>query len=842
MDPEKRIEELERELGELRDLVRELARAREPAAGPATPHAPSAANERARESGLIHEVRERVDRVLKGDSDESIEAHIGAVWLSRLAVVVMMTAFALAARATFQTVDLGVSEKVALGFATGAAFLFYGLRLRREHDLFADAVAGCGLASIYFTTYAAFFVPPMQAAVLAGSYWALPALLGCLALLAGVAQWRKSPTIAGIGLFLAYYTVLVSATGGGALNEMAYALLTCTALAALTMSFYLLNQWVAFSWAALTATYAAFYFFLYRQPPSLEVSGAAHFWISAGFLTLCYILFSLGFIIDAHRRQEFRRRVAPMSGVNSFLYFALMWFAIRGAYPEQEWLFRTAFALLLAWLTLLSRLAGPRGNYLVQVFAAKTVIMLTLALTAYLSGEKLLAVLAVESLALGVSYRRSGIVVFKVLGFALMIGTALGAVFSVRAEGLLHVAGYGVPANWFGAVAVAAVFTVAACFYENFTRGVRRHERAYRSQWLLAGSFLDVSSNTIAMGYAACAALVLLSITAVTRNEDPALPYLLAGEGVVLAAAGFVLRTRQVDVAAVLLLAPAHMAYYVFLYLPLPGFTEQAHYTALTVALSLFTFVGAYLWERYLRGLAEVDTWEHHMTAALPYLAGAFMLVTLIQQTLTPVQTPAASGALGAMLLLAGMAAGYPGVKAAGLLALGLATVWFHGHLHDPAEPLHGMPGFLPYTTACLLSFAAAERAFAWLRGKERAASRMEDHVRTLLVGTALATAVMALFEWRSGHELILGLLVAALASMALGFAFRESRYRWGALFVFGVATLRAFLYLGELEPALQVLTFGAAGLALLGVSWGYARWRRRQLGGEEKDHPHGRP
>jgi hypothetical protein len=842
MDPEKRIEELELELAELRGLVRELVEAHRPAPPPAPWTPMDTAGAQAHEAGLIHEMRERVDRVLKGDSEESIEAHIGAVWLSRLAVVVMMTAFALAARATFQTVDLGVAEKVALGYATGAVFLLYGLRFRRERDLFADAMAGCGLASLYFTTYAAFFVPPMQAAVLAGSYWALPAMLACLGLLAGVAQWRKSPTIAGIGLFLAYYTVLVSATGGGALNEMAYALLTCTALAAVTLGFHLFNQWVAFSWAALLATYTAFHFFLYRSPPGLEVSAAAHFWVSAGFLALCYVIFSLGFIIDAHRRQEFRRRVAPMSGVNSFLYAAMMWFAIRGAYPDQEWMFRTGFALLLAWLAFLTRLAGPRGNYLYQVFAAKAVIMLTLALTAYLSGEKLLAVLAVESLALGVSYRRSGIVVFKALGFALMLGTALGAMFSARAEGTMDVAGFSMPANWFAAISVAAVFTVAACFYENFARGVPMRERTFRGQWLLAGSFLDLSANAMAMAYAACAALVLLTITAFSYNEDPALPYLLAGEGVALAVAGFVLRTRQVDAAAVLLLAPAHVAYYLFVYMPLPGFTEQPLYTTLTVALALFTFAGAFLWERYLQGLAEEVNWEHHVTAALPYLAGAFMLFVLIVQQMPPVQTPPAAGALGAALLLAGVLAGYPGVKAAGLLALGLATIWFHGHLHDPSEPLHAMPGFLPYTTAYLLTFAVAERAFVRLQHRGPVHFRLGGHARTLLTGVALATAVAALFQWRSGHELILGLLVVALVSMALGLVFRESRYRWGALFVFGVATLRAFLYLGQLEPALQVVTFGAAGLALLGVSWGYARWRRRQLAGAERDRGRGRP
>jgi membrane protein implicated in regulation of membrane protease activity len=57
-----------------------------------------------------------------------------------------------------------------------------------------------------------------------------------------------------------------------------------------------------------------------------------------------------------------------------------------------------------------------------------------------------------------------------------------------------------------------------------------------------------------------------------------------------------------------------------------------------------------------------------------------------------------------------------------------------------------------------------------------------------------------------------------------LGVVFRESRYRWGALLLFGVVTYRAFTQFQDLTPAYQVLVFGVPGVVLIVVSWAYSR------------------
>ncbi|MBI2434304.1 MAG: DUF2339 domain-containing protein, partial [Candidatus Hydrogenedentes bacterium] len=416
MDANKRIEELEKQVEGLKHLVQDLLAERQ-AELPAPPSDPPAGT-RARDKNRVQEVRQRVEDALRSGGDPAIESHIGSVWFSRLGVVALMTFFVLGAHTTYYSEQFGPVLKIVAGYLTAAAFIGFGFAVRKRQDLFAQAILGCGLAILYFVTYASFFVPRIT--IVEDQRWlGLALLMVCLAFMAGVAHWRRSQTVAGISLFLAYYTVAMSCTQDPTLESLTHALVTCTALALVTFIFHFLHRWLLFTWAALIATHLTYLFFFLREPPALDLPDQTYFWLSNGFLTVCYVLFSLTCIVDARKTGEYRKTVAPMAGVNSFVFLTLTWFAIRQHYQPQEWIFRLVIAGMLLAFALFAEMTGPRRNYLFQIFIAKTVIMLTLALQAYYSGEKLLVALAVECLGLGFSYRRSGLVIFKVLGLAL---------------------------------------------------------------------------------------------------------------------------------------------------------------------------------------------------------------------------------------------------------------------------------------------------------------------------------------------------------------------------------------------------------------------------------------
>ena len=64
------------------------------------------------------------------------------------------------------------------------------------------------------------------------------------------------------------------------------------------------------------------------------------------------------------------------------------------------------------------------------------------------------------------------------------------------------------------------------------------------------------------------------------------LSFVLTAEAVVAAGLGLMLRTPQIEVASVLLIGAAHVCYHLFLWMPLPGFEEQAHFVVFTVLLA----------------------------------------------------------------------------------------------------------------------------------------------------------------------------------------------------------------------------------------------------------------
>ncbi len=843
MEPDRRIRELEAQVEHLTGLVTELMAGRDRDAASAEAEAAEdearvSTHEREgmRSAGpvLVEQMRRGVDHVLAGESPELLEARIGAVWLSRLAALALMTALALAARTTFQTDAIGPLQKVGIGYALAILFSAYGLFHRKREDFFAEAVLGCGLAGFYFTTYAVFFIDQMKLDVaFLRTPWLGVGLVTCsLAALVLVAHWRRSQTVAGLGLFLAYYTVVVSCTRAPALENVLHALLTCGVLAVATFLFHYAHRWILFSWGALIASHLTYIFFFFRKPAGLTISDAEYFWLSNGFLTLSYVLFSLTCVVDARKTGEYRRTVAPMSGVNSAVFLVLSYVAVRGQYPEQQWMFRAGVGTLLLFFSVLAETTGPKRNYLFQIYMAKTVIMYTLALQAYWSerGEIFLLAMSIECLGLAFSYRRSGIVAFKVLELGLMVVTFLGALLSVKMAGEVRAFGYSMPANWFCAGGVALMFQVVAWYYERHVRPLRPSQRTTSGQWFLADTALDLRGPTMAIIHAAVGVLLLLAITIMELEEDPALPFLLAGEAAILGGLGLVLRTPQIELASVLLGAAGHLCYYVFLWREVPGFEQQPDFVALTVFLAGFTYVGAYAWESYLRRFRHPEAvWEHYGVAAVPYLAATLLLTILLARQLPPVMQPAAQAALGAGLLLAGAVARYPGIKASGLLAAGMASAVFFRSVYDASAPVTKDADFVPYFMLYLGMLVLSERFFAWLQRIQAPPSHLENGLRTLLTAVLVWMGALGLSHWASDNEFLLYLLLLAVALFACGFIFREGRYRWGALFLFGVVMVRTYLYFWQLSPLHQIATFGATAAVLLAVSWGYSVVLRRR-------------
>lgn len=784
------------------------------------------------DSPLVAHVRERVERAIGAEGEGAIEAHVGAVWLSRLAVLLVMTFLVLGARFTVGVESLGAVEKLLAGYGVAALFCAYAFWQRKRRDPFTQAMLGCGLAALYFASYALFFVEETR--LVHQPLVGIAVQLACLGLICAAADLWRSQTVAGIGLFLAYYTVVLSGWMAPGLETLAYTLATCCAVAIAVLLLHQTHQWLFLSWGALLATHGTYLYFFWRKPDGLDLPDAQYFWLSNAFLTLCYVVFSLVAITDARRRGEYRRTVAPLALVNSIIYFGATYAGVREAYPAEEWLFRAAFAAVLLAFALLAETAGPRRNYLYQVFLAKAVVLLTLALHSGLPPETLLVALAVECAVLALAFRQSGVVLFKILGLGLALFIFARGIASLKMAGQVDLGDYTLPANWFNTIGVAAAFLATAFLYERFGARTAPTGRTRSGHWFLADSRLDLSGGALALLHAAAAAILLLTFTILERGEDPALPFLLAAAACIIALLGVILFTPQIEIASVLLLVAAHVCYHVFLWMPHPGFEIQESYLPYSAALAGMTYVGAHAFERYLArfkiGPRDLD---HHLLASVPYLAATFLIVSLIARQVPELFVPPACAGLGLALLLVGVVSRYPGIVASALLAMVACGAYFSNQLYNPDAPLARRPDFLLFLALMFLVFIASERLLYSAARAGRIPQPFTGAARSGFVLAAILFGVLGLHAWAAAPDaFVLTLFGLGTLTLGLGAIFGEPRYRWAGLLGFLAAVGWTLLHFQDLTPIFRLAAFGAAAAVLLVISWAYSRFRRPNAAG----------
>ncbi|MCH8205313.1 MAG: hypothetical protein IID09_09120 [Candidatus Hydrogenedentes bacterium] len=330
----------------------------------------------------------------------------------------------------------------------------------------------------------------------------------------------------------------------------------------------------------------------------------------------------------------------------------------------------------------------------------------------------------------------------------------------------------------------------------------------------------------------------MITITIIDLGGEVYLPYLLAAESVVGILIGLVLWTPQVQIASVLLLASAHVSYYVFLFVGKTGFETQQNYVPYTVAVAGFTFVGGFVWERYLRRIQGGGRWEHDGLVSIPYLAATLLLTTLMTGILPAPYVPLGQNALGVVLLCLGALSGLAGLRISGILALAVGTATFYSGLFTFGSPLSEDPNFFPILLLVLSSYIAAERLLALTIESDPAVSRINRILCILLVAVVGLLGGLGLWEWAPQERLTFFWLGLAVAMMVLGALFRESRYRWASLAVYFVVIVRAYAYdLTNLSPLVQFISFTALCLPLLVMSWAYSQYRIRHLGKLKSRH-----
>ena len=126
---------------------------------------------------------------------------------------------------------------------------------------YAQILVAGGLAAVYFTTYAAHFIPNLK--VIENTLLAGGLLLGWACFIIWLADRAKSETLALFAILLAYYTSIITNVG-------LFTLYSNLVLTLAAVFFLVRNRWATLSFASLAATYAGyafwrFYFFQHGE-------------------------------------------------------------------------------------------------------------------------------------------------------------------------------------------------------------------------------------------------------------------------------------------------------------------------------------------------------------------------------------------------------------------------------------------------------------------------------------------------------------------------------------------------------------------------------------------------
>ena len=325
----------------------------------------------------------------------SFEMQLGTVWLVRIGIVVMLTGIVFLGNYAWQNIiaKIGPLGKIVCLYLAGLAMAGLGAWIERGRETlrnYARVLTAGGLATIYYTTYAAHFVPRLR--VIESPLIAGTLLLALAAAIVWLADRKKSETLAIFALLLSYYTAAINPLTG-------FSLFSNLLLTAAAVFFIVRHRWVTLTFAALAASYFSYAYWQFFHGTELFVRTVLtrhDFWIGTFSAGGYWTLFTAAVFLCRDDRLFRARRLAFLS-FNNAAFFALVTAMLVQVFPGKFWIFALSFgAVLLALAALANRRLRDDpwtgGGYLAQ-----GLILVSAGTMAKATGYQLALILSVES-------------------------------------------------------------------------------------------------------------------------------------------------------------------------------------------------------------------------------------------------------------------------------------------------------------------------------------------------------------------------------------------------------------------------------------------------------------
>ena len=807
---------------------------------------------------------------------ESFELQLGAVWLARIGIVMLITGLVFLGNYAWQTFGshLGPAGRLSLLSLASAGLVAAGAWMYRRQEslrLYAQVLMGGGAALSYYATYAAHYVARLR--VIESPLIGGALLLACGAGLLAFADRRRWELAALITIVLSYYTAGINPIGEFTLYSNL--LLTLAGIVLLVR-----RQWTTTTWVTLAGTYGSYAFWHFYRHAAGSGLRAEEPWVAGITFLTCYWSFFTAAVFLAQAESFPAGRRATFLTLNNAGFFLLAAHHLLARRPDVLWAFCLVSGSVLLALAVAAWKWRRDEPALDGAFLLQGVALVTIGLAQKLAGPQLALTLAVESL---------------------LLLTGAG-----RRHGLLYTMMASVIAGWafvLGATEIPVLpvgFTLSGLLIADaWWLKQRRGELARLSVSLRAGWFVALGLLT--------AGLVLDDRCPYARE-----PIFFAAGAVICTASIYALRLPEVVwggqpflmYAVALLLGGSQAGQPWWLVWPVVASAlalahwwqwqrilplhETASRVVQLIAAGMLVLAG-YAWmEPHLTG----DAWLAALSAAaagtlvygratrswsIAVCGQLFALAALVvfAQSLSNPGARWPAGLTPACALLAGFFLLPPAISPGGnrvaiaktywWAALALVVVWTFQHLPIPWQPLLfaafcvlllAVAGWRKHLLSAegsglfaLMTFAAFVCDAAHAPGLRSLAailivpaatslSLLSAHEHAAAAKPALSVisglAAGSLWLWATRwcawhgyqHSLTVAWSVTALVVLGAGLALRERVYRTGGFLILALAIGRIFLVdVWQLETLFRILSFLSLGGVLLLLGFLYSRY-----------------
>lgn len=375
--------------------------------------------------------------ISKPAESRSFEMRLGTYWAPRIGIVVLLTGLVFFGNLAYEQYisRLGPAGKVLLLYCASALLLGAGWWWQRKAAKeslknYAQVLFAGGLASLYFTTYAAHHIEQLrviQSPLLDGFL-----LLACAAFIVFHADRRKSELLALLAIGLAYYTSIITRVGSFTL----YSNLVLTAAA---VFFLVRNRWAVVSYGSLVASYAAYAFWRFYDGSAWHwASPAEGLWSGTCFLVCYWAVFSAGVFLSRDEKFAGENRSGFLT-LNNGAFFTMFLLTMLQVRQGGFWEFSLIYGTVLLALSELALRVLPREPLARNAYLTQGLLLVTLGFISKFAGLNLALILATESfvlLSLGQQRRSLVLLTGGYIAAALGAGWGIDGMQQFDREGL----------------------------------------------------------------------------------------------------------------------------------------------------------------------------------------------------------------------------------------------------------------------------------------------------------------------------------------------------------------------------------------------------------------------